>query len=53
MSGLINHPWEFGLLMLVLLSCVMEFGCYLAGRMRLHAEPNRKEQMTWTRRRAD
>ena len=45
MESLLNHPWEFGLLLLVILALVLEVGYRLAISARIQEDPDRKDQM--------
>lgn len=45
MGYLVNHPWEFGLLLAIVLALVLEFGRRSAVRFRIELVPQRKEQM--------
>jgi hypothetical protein len=44
-----NHPWELGLLLLIVLGFVLELGRRLAVRFQIEQIPERKEQMTTIR----
>lgn len=42
----LNHPWEFGLLTLLLLAVVIEAGYQTANRFGIQADANRKDQLS-------
>jgi len=44
-AGLLDHPWECGLLLALMLACVLELGRMISGHWRILAETNRKEQL--------
>jgi hypothetical protein len=45
MAYILNHPWEFGLLLAVVLALVLELGFRLGAYSQILQDPNRKEQM--------
>jgi hypothetical protein len=45
MEYILNHPWELGLVLGVILALVLEFGRRVAGRYRIPEVIERKEQM--------
>ncbi len=49
MADLINHPWVFGILTLLILSAALELGLRVAQATSLHADQNRKDQMNTIR----
>ena len=49
MEYIFNHPWELGLLLLIVLAFVLELGRRLAVRFQIEQVPERKEQMATIR----
>jgi hypothetical protein len=49
MQSLLNHPWEFGLLLLSVLATTLEAGRRLAVSFRIQEDANRKDQMVTIR----
>lgn len=49
METVLNHPWELGLILFVLLALALELGRRVAVLSRLHEDPNRKDQMATIR----
>lgn len=45
METILDHPWELGSILFVVLAMALEFGRRVAVRFRLHEDPNRKDQM--------
>ena len=46
---LLNHPWELGLLVAVVLALVLDFGRFVAIRLKIDQFPHRKEQLATIR----
>lgn len=49
METILDHPWELGPILVVVLALALELGRRVAVRCRLHEDPNRKEQMATIR----
>lgn len=49
METILDHPWELGSILVVVLALALELGRRVAVRCRLHEDPNRKEQMATIR----
>ena len=49
METILDHPWELGAILFVLLALALELGRRVAARSRLHEDQNRKDQMATIR----
>jgi hypothetical protein len=49
LETLLDHPWELGSILVIVLALALELGRRVAAYSRLHADPNRKDQMTTIR----
>lgn len=49
MEAILDHPWELGSILVVVLALALGLGRRVALRSRLHEDRNRKDQMTTIR----
>ena len=49
METILNHPWELGAVLVIVLALALELGHRVAVYFRLHEDTTRKEQMSTIR----